>query len=416
MSTPLSGHWQPIPHFPTVYYGSNCVAEHLLHCLPNPTSKAIIITGNSLATRTPLVQRLQTLLTPTHHAATISTITQHNPSHILDDALSTILTLHATDPTINTLISLGGGSPIDSAKILALRFYQHHNPNAPSTTTPTTPSQPQPNTHSKTLTHLTIPTTLSAAETTPGGGFTSPNGTKHSVISPHMSVSTIFYDPTYTKYTPSQLWLSTGIRALDHAVEAIYHPTASEVPWKVMALWAVRELFECLPIAKDCHPGDEAVSVRLLLAAWASSGFKGGRGMGGLGMGLSHCLGYALGAPYGVGHGVTSCVTLGKVVGFVGGGGLEGIQEGMGTGDGRRQVARLCEAVGGVRTGDDEVDARVVAERIEGLVERLGLRVSSLEELGIEKGEVEVIATRALRGVDEGVLYERVVELVRSFF
>ncbi|PYI09338.1 Dehydroquinate synthase-like protein [Aspergillus sclerotiicarbonarius CBS 121057] len=414
MSTPLSGHWQPIPHYPNVYYGTNCVAEHLLPSLPTPTSKAIIITGNSLATRTPLVQQLQALLTPAHHAATIPTITQHNPSYTLDHALTTILTLHATDPTIDTLISLGGGSPIDSAKILALRFYEHHNPPPPPSPSPpkTLPNPPTP----KLLTHLTIPTTLSAAETTPGGGFTSPTGTKTSLLSPHMSLSTIFYDPTYTKHTPLHLWLSTGIRALDHAVEAMYHPTASEVPWKALAMFAVKELFECLPKAKECHSRGcdddddegEEVEVRLMLAAFASSGFKGSW-LGG-GLGLSHNLGYALGSPYGVGHGVTSCVTLGRVVGFVGRGGLDG------DGEARRQVARLCEVVGGVRSGDDEVDARVVGERIEGLVEELGLRVGSLEELGIGREEVPVIVKRALRGVEEGVMYERVKELVESFF
>ncbi|PWY67986.1 Dehydroquinate synthase-like protein [Aspergillus sclerotioniger CBS 115572] len=392
MSPPLSGHWQPIPHFPNVYYGSNCVSNNLLSCLPTSTSKAIIITGNSLATRTPLVQQLQTLLTPTHHAATISTITQHNPSNTLDDALTTILSLHATDPTIDTLISLGGGSPIDSAKILALRFHQHHSPesSSPYTTIPLKPLK---------LTHLSIPTTLSAAETTPGGGFTTSNGTKQSLMSPHMSINTIFYDPDYAKHTPLHLWLTTGIRALDHTIEAIYHPTASEIPWKVLALWAVKELFECLPLAKESHPDNDSVTMRLMLAAFASSGLKGARVTGGglgLGMGLSHSLGYALGSPYGIPHGVTSCVTLGKVVG--------------------RQVARLCEAVGGVRTGDEEVDAGIVGERVEGLVEGLGLRVGSLMELGVGNGEVEVIAKRALRGVGEGVLFERVRELVEEMF
>ncbi|RAL00113.1 Dehydroquinate synthase-like protein [Aspergillus ibericus CBS 121593] len=414
MST-LSGHWQPIPHHPNVYYGSNCVADHLLSSLPTPTSKAIIITGNTLTTRTPLVQQLQALLTPTHHAATISTITQHNPSHTLDDALSTILTLHATDPTIDTLISLGGGSPIDSAKILALRFYEHHHNHPPI---PSEPSSP-PSQHTQNappnpkLTHLTIPTTLSAAETTPGGGFTTPTGTKTALLSPLMSITTIFYDPTYTKYTPLHLWLTTGIRALDHAVEAIYHPTASEVPWKILAIHAVKELFECLPQARDTHPRDEGVMVRLLLAGFASSGFKGGL-LGGGGMGLSHRLGYALGSPYGVGHGVTSCVTLGKVVGFVVAGGLGGGEGEKGVV--RVQVARLCEAVGGVRTGDVVVDAGVVGERIEGLVEGLGLRVRSLSELGIRREEVPVIVKRALRGVQEGEMYERVVRLVESFF
>ncbi|KAI2831499.1 hypothetical protein CBS133816_2414 [Aspergillus niger] len=269
---PLSGHWQPNPHLQHLYYGPDCVSQHLLNALPSPTSKAIIITGTTLATRTPLVQRLQTLLA-THYVTTISSITQHTPSHTIDDAIKTILTLHAQDPTIDTLISLGGGSPIDAAKILALRFFQ-------ATTS--------------TLTHLAIPTTLSAAETTPAGSATQPDGTKTGIRDAKMAVHAIFYDPAYTKYTPMDLWLSTGIRALDHAVEAMYHPTASEVPWKILAIYAVGELFECLPKAKeDCDMSDDATTVRLMLASFASSGLKG-EDLGN-GMGLSHSLGYALG-------------------------------------------------------------------------------------------------------------------------
>ncbi|GKZ24466.1 hypothetical protein AbraIFM66951_010690 [Aspergillus brasiliensis] len=382
----LSGHWQPNPHLQHLYYGPDCVSKHLLSSLPNPTSKAIIITGTTLATRTPLVQRLQTLLS-THHAATISSITQHTPSHTIDAALHTLLTLHTQDPTIDTLISLGGGSPIDAAKILALKFHLATTNSA------------------LTLTHLAIPTTLSAAETTPGGSTTQPDGTKTGIRDAKMAVHGIFYDPVYTKHTPMDLWLSTGIRALDHAVEAMYHPTASEVPWKVLAIYAVRELFECLPKVKDNHMRDNAVTVRLMLASFASSGLKG-EDLGGAGMGLSHSLGYALGSPYGIPHGVTSCVTLGKVVGFMAG------EEGK-----EREIARLVEAVGGVRTGDDTVDARVVGEKIVALVEALGLGVGSLEEeFGVCRDEVPVIVKRALRGVDRGEFYDRVEGLVRSFF
>ena len=32
----------------------------------------------------------------------------------------------------------------------------------------------------------------------------------------------IIYDPYLTTATPEALWLSTGIRALDHAVENLY--------------------------------------------------------------------------------------------------------------------------------------------------------------------------------------------------
>lgn len=121
----------------------------------------------------------------------------------------------------------------------------------------------------------------------------------------------VFYDPEFTRHTPLRLLLSTGIRALDHAVETIYHPNSSEVPWKAMASTSIQSLFENLPIvAKSSNLESQGESdnesplgvisgdtlVRLHLAAWGAAGLRGSNFGGG--MGLSHSLGHALGSPY----------------------------------------------------------------------------------------------------------------------
>lgn len=270
--SPLSGLWQPLPHLKHLYYGSFCVQKHLLSTLPSQNSKVFIITGNSITTKTPLVQELETLLGD-HHAGTFTKIRQHAPVTDIDQAIEII----ASNPSIDTILSLGGGSPIDSAKTISFRMHEKNG---------------------KFLTHLTIPTTLSAAECTIGGGYTKADGVKASVMTPEIGVTAIFYDPGYAKYTPSKLWLSTGMRAMDHAVESQYQPYASEVPWRALSSWAVLTFFECLPRAKASHPSDEDVMTRLSLAAFASLGFRGKNVKGG--MGLSHTMGHALGSPYGI--------------------------------------------------------------------------------------------------------------------
>lgn len=244
----------------------------MLSTLPSPSSKAFIITGQSLATKTPLIQELETLL-GTHHAGTFSQIKQHGAVADVDAATDLV----AKDSNIDTIISVGGGSPIDAAKTISFR------------------------TNEKTghyLTHLTIPTTLSAAECTAGGGYTKADGVKTGFMAPEMGVKAIFYDPEFARYTPQRLWLATGMRAVDHAVETFYHPFATEMPWKALSMWALGVLFEELPKAKESHPEDEDGMTRLMLAAFASSGLRGKNVKGG--MGLSHSLGYALGSPYGI--------------------------------------------------------------------------------------------------------------------
>ena len=97
----------------------------------------------------------------------------------------------------------------------------------------------------------------------------------------------IFYDPGFGKYTPPALFASTGVRALDHAVEAQYHGTATLMPARWNGLVAIKELFELLPQYLKV-PEDEDVITRLYLAAFASLGFIGQNLKGGLG--LSHTL------------------------------------------------------------------------------------------------------------------------------
>ncbi|KAK4553137.1 hypothetical protein LTR86_009864 [Recurvomyces mirabilis] len=375
----LAGLWQPRLNLTHLYYGPGCVQQHLQGVLPSSSSKAVIITGNSLASKTPLVQQLESLLGQ-HHVQTISSIRQHGPA---EDVLQAIEIVMALGEDVDTIISLGGGSPIDTAKVISLRVSEKRG---------------------TFLNHIAIPTTLSAAECTAGGGYTKPNGVKFGCRVSGMGVSTIFYDALYAKYTPRQLWLSSGMRAMDHAVECMYHPNAVEMPWKTLSLWTVSELFECLPRMLDPHQNDEVVMTRLMLAAFASSGLKGENIQGG--MGLSHSLGHALGSPYCIPHGITSCMTLAKVVALK-------IEESVANAE---EIARLLPAAGGARTGDDPKDAREVVDRIEALVRSLHIGNGSLSSYGVPVSDAPLIAERALGGVQEGPWYERVLVLVQSMF
>lgn len=381
-TTPLTGLWKP-HHLKALFYGRSVIANHLLSSLPSSTSKAFIITGASLATKSPLVTDLQATLTPAHHAGTFSQIRQHAPVADLDLATDAV----AKDPQIDTLISLGGGSPIDSAKAIIHRARERD------------PTKPY-------ITHIAIPTTLSAAECTALAGYTTASGTKTSVAHPALAPSAIFYDPHYAAHTPARLWLATGIRALDHAMETMYHPSATELPAKIMAQHAASELFHLLPQARDKHPSDEDVSTRLFLAAFASLGFLGLNMTSGLG--LSHSLGYALGSPYGIPHGETSCMTLGGVLQ------LKSLEP-----EAAGQVARMLPGITGgavARSGDAGADAREVGRRVEELVRELGLR-KGLKERGVGKGEIGTIVNRATGGgkADTETL-RRVEGLVEGLF
>lgn len=377
---PPTGLWQP-HHLRNLHYGPSCIQNHLLSTLPTPNSKAYIITGTSIATKTPLIKTLTDLLTKPHHAGTYSQIRQHAPVSDLDAATAAV----QADPDIDVLISVGGGSPIDSAKAVAHRLHEKTG---------------------KWIAHIAIPTTLSAAECTALAGTTDANGVKGLVADPHLAPTSIFYDPAFAVHTPKKLWLATGIRALDHATESMYHPSTSEMPCRAMALHAAGSLFTDLPLAASKHPHDEELSTRLFLAAFASLGFAGRNLTQGLG--LSHSLGYALGSPYGIPHGETSCLTLGRVVQL----------KAKGKREDAEQIARMLPVISRGekgRSGDDVSDAKEVGRRIEKLVEELGL-YTSLSERGVEKDQEGLITQRATGGKTEGEMYDAVLGLVKTLY
>jgi len=370
---PLSGLWQPT-QLQKLHYGSDSVKKHLLDCLPSEKSKAFIITGSSLTTKTPLVKQIEELL-GSKHAGTFSKIGQHAPVAQLDEATEIV----KKDDSIDTVISIGGGSPIDSAKALSYRLHDKSG---------------------KWLFHIAIPTTLSASECTMMAGYTESDGVKTGVRGKELVPHVVLYDAKFALQTPERLWMSTGLRAMDHAIELLYHPTATEMPARWLTLQSAASLFENLPKYKT-DPKNEDVITKLQLAAFASLGFLGYNIKGGLG--LSHALGYALGSPYDIPHGITSCLTLGHVVKLR-----------ANDAAAAEQVARLLPFIGEPASGDAKKDAEQVGDRILALVKTLGLD-SDLRNYRVGKDQIPMITKRA-SGQESGGVYDAVEGLVKGLF
>jgi maleylacetate reductase len=242
-------------------------------------------------------------------------IAQHAPMSQIDGGVE-----EASSARADGIVSFGGGSAIDAAKIISVRLGDG----------------------GRALPHVAIPTTLSVAELAAGAGFTNEAGDKAGMRNPMLLVETVIYDAELTLATPMELWLSTGIRALDHAVEGFL--ADGEHPFNdVMALEAIRRLFESLPRAK-ASPEDLDVRTENQLAAWFSFTLPGASASG-----LSHTLGKQIGARHGIPHGVTSCLLLPHVIRY-----LE-----------RRMPDRVAMLT--AATGPDP------AAQVEGLIESLGL-------------------------------------------
>jgi maleylacetate reductase len=109
-------------------------------------------------------------------------------------------------------------------------------------------------------------------------------------------------------HTPEWLFLSTGIRAVDHCVEGICsaeaHPYAD-----AQALRGLSLLSRGLPRVK-ADPSDVQARLDCQIGSWLSMGPLAS----GVPMGASHGIGYVLGAVFEIPHGHTSCIMLPSVM------------------------------------------------------------------------------------------------------
>jgi maleylacetate reductase len=218
-----------------------------------------------------------------------------------------------------------------------------------------------------------VPTTLSGAEWANRAGVTDESaGRKRGFVDPETVPQVVVLDPEATVFTPERLWLSTGVRALDHAVEGyLYggdHPVTD-----VTGLEGARRLMEYLPLSRR-EPEDLNVRLELQLVSWLAY-----FGPANTPMGLSHELGRRIGASYEVPHGITSCITLAPSLRLA----KKRVQE--------VRWSELSEALGGEPS-----------ERVSSLVEELGLP-GRLREVGVPEEDLEDIAGEYGDGAGEAL-------------
>ncbi|TMD32204.1 MAG: iron-containing alcohol dehydrogenase [Chloroflexi bacterium] len=249
-------------------------------------TRVAIVTTRSLVDEKKLLERVRGAL-GTAEAPATEVIGQHAPMSEVEAAIT-----HTTEIGVDGIVSFGGGSAIDAAKMIAVRLADRHG------------------LAYRGLPHVAIPTTLSVAELAGSAGFTDAAGDKAGMRDVRLLLDSVIYDADLTLATPMHLWLASGIRALDHAVEGFLadgaHPFSD-----VMALESIRRLFASLPRAKAA-PDDVGIRTENQLAAWFSFTLPGASASG-----LSHAMGKQIGARHRIPHGVTSCLLMPHVMRYM---------------------------------------------------------------------------------------------------
>ena len=207
----------------------------------------------------------------------------------------------AREANADLIVTVGGGSITDGAKAVQLCL-------ANDITTVEGLDALRPGAgafNAPVVRQISVPTTLSAGEFSGLAGVTNEATRVKELFGHPVTIPrTVILDPALTLHTPEWLFLSTGIRAVDHCVEGFCsleaHPYAD-----AQALRGLMLLARGLKAVK-ADPANIQARMDCQLGSWLSMGPLAS----GVPMGASHGIGYVLGAVFDVPHGHTSCIML----------------------------------------------------------------------------------------------------------
>lgn len=376
-----AGYYNPSEDLSKIIYGQGALNQ-LPAEIAGKGKRALLVTSPTVKTKTDLVERVVALLGSTLVAVFADTL-PHTPRGAV---LQAAALARAEQPDV--VLSLGGGSSTDTAKALRLALWAGIETEAdydrvfqrmredPSWTQGAEAMRPQ----------IGMPTTLISAEHTQGMGITNPATHGKQVFNhPGLLTHVIILDPELSVFTPPQLWFSTGIKALEHALAKLSAPERDPVV-DAIAAQAVRvlsaELRRC-----QAQPADLAPRGNLLVGAWLCM-FGSWNNLIKR-MGLSHALGRQTGGVSGASHGMISAVLLPHCLEFnapAGGAGLLTAAQALGI-----ETAGL--------TGPEA--AMRAAAAVRALVAELGLP-SRLRDIGVTPEHLPRIAERTMQDFSIG--------------
>jgi len=336
--------------------------------------RVLLLASRSLNTNTDEISKIEHAL-GTSHAITIDGIQPHAPR-----ADVVMIADEARKCDADLILTVGGGSVTDAGKIAAL-LVKHdvtHTAqmedlriNVTETGEMVNPLYGQKDAGPDIAT-ICIPTTLSGGEFNPLSGATDEvTGHKQAYEHRNMAPKAIILDPAMTVYTPEWLWFSTGVRAVDHCVEALASFMSNDVA-DGLAANALAMLSEGLQgVKKD--PQNLDARLKCQMGAWQSMIPI----LGGVPMGASHAIGHILGGACDVPHGYTSCVMSPYVLDW-------------NVSYNEKRQTRICEALG---THD-----KTASQALHELISSLGMP-RTLTEVGVGEDQLDIVAELTLEDI-----------------
>ncbi|OFW60923.1 MAG: hypothetical protein A2W01_12150 [Candidatus Solincola sediminis] len=330
-------------------------------------SRALIVTDKGIVDAG-LVEPVEKALGK-RHAGTYDKCIQDSGYDVVNKA-----TEFARDKGADALISVGGGSVIDTAKGMAILLKEggklEDYEGVQMLSRPQTP-------------HVVIPTTAgTGSEVTPSAVIKNRDrNIKMLIHDSHIMPNTAILDPVMTQGLPPMLTATTGMDVMTHAIEAI-HAIIAEPIADYVAFGAIRLVVEYLP--RCVENGDDLFARgQQQIAATA-----GGMAFANSQINIVHSLAHSAGGIFGVPHGLANSILLPHVILFI-------------LSDCADRYVLVGEALGVYEKGMTGMEAgEAAANAIWEFTKKLGIP-QRLRDAGVPEDGLESIADNAL---NDGVL------------
>lgn len=257
-----------------VVFGKKCIKDHGAE-FKKYGRRAFIVTGKASALKSGAQRDMEEVLSTLALPYRIYSGVLPNPTiaNIRDAACE------ARDFKADFIVGIGGGSPMDAAKAVALLAVQDLDDEALFKGPYLSP-----------LPVVAVPTTAgTGSEVTPYSILTDTcDETKKNLSHETLYPKAAFLDPSYTAMLPFETTVNTAIDALSHAVES-YLCLRVNAMSAMIALEALRLLGPCLLELEEGQPVHEPVREKLLLASMLA-----GMAIAQTGTTVVHAMGYAL--------------------------------------------------------------------------------------------------------------------------
>lgn len=291
------------------------------------------------------------------------------------------------------IIAIGGGSPIDTAKAIAIIATNPEFSDVISL-------EGVADTKHPCLPILAVPTTSgTAAEVTINYVITDEdNQRKFVCVDPHDIPLVAFVDSDMMMGMPKSLAAATGMDAMTHAIEGFITKGA----WEMTDMLHIKAIEIIGRSLRDSVNGDQAGREAMALGQYIA-----GMGFSNVGLGLVHGMAHPLSAWYNIPHGVACASLLPTIMKY----------NKDFTGEKYREIA-IVLGIEGAATMSLEDVRDAACQAIDQLSKDVGIP-ATISELGVKEEDIPAIAKDALNDVctpgnPRDTTLEEIIELYRS--